>query len=233
MPDSFSNVKAVFEQRSMYDGVVEANYMHHAELVATLAEWAQRQPEPLRIIDLGCGDAWVATQAFHAANVASYSGVDVSEGSIEQARKNTAIWSGKADVVAGNLAEFLHNTPSDSATLVLASYSIHHFSTEGKIALIADCHRVLMRGGTFIWIDAVRNNDESRDQYINRLTRVMHNDWTELTLDERDRACTHVRESDFPETRQWMLDEVRRAGFERPATLLQSDFFDGWACMKN
>jgi hypothetical protein len=55
MPDSFSDVKAVFEQRSMYDGVVEANYMHHAELVATLANWARKQPDPLRVVDLGCG----------------------------------------------------------------------------------------------------------------------------------------------------------------------------------
>ncbi len=70
----------------MYNAVVEADYMHHAELVATLASWAQHQSQPLRIVDLGCGDAWLATHAFRDANVASYRGVDVSDSAAELAR---------------------------------------------------------------------------------------------------------------------------------------------------
>jgi ubiquinone/menaquinone biosynthesis C-methylase UbiE len=232
MSNTFARVKEVFEQRSMYDAVVQANYMAHAELVAGLAKWAKLQTAPLRIVDLGCGDSWLATHGFRDANVASYHGVDVSESSVEQASANTAIWPGRAEVVAGNLADFLHSQPDASANVVLASYSIHHFSTAAKVALIADCRRVLAPGGTFFWIDAVRNDDESHDAYINRLTHVMHNDWTQLTLDERDRACTHVRESDFPETKRWMIDHVERAGFKPAATLLQTEFFDGWAFIK-
>jgi ubiquinone/menaquinone biosynthesis C-methylase UbiE len=232
MSNTFARVKEVFEQRSMYEAVVQANYMAHAELVAGLSNWAKQQTAPLRIADLGCGDSWLATHAFRDANVASYHGIDVSESSVGQARANTAIWQGSADVVAGNLADFLHGQPDASANVVLASYSIHHFSTDAKIALIADCRRVLAAGGTFFWIDAVRDDDESRDAYINRLTHVMHNDWTQLTQGERDRACTHVRESDFPETKSWILDHVERAGFKRGATLLQTEFFDGWAFTK-
>ncbi|MCI0334799.1 MAG: class I SAM-dependent methyltransferase [Planctomycetes bacterium] len=232
MPDSFSNVKAVFEQQSMYDAVVQADYMQHTELVATLADWARTQTVPLRIIDLGCGDAWLATHAFRDANVEMYRGVDVSDSSGERARHNTAIWPGRTEVATGNLADFLHKTPDASANVVLASYSVHHLSSEAKIALIADCRRVLVPGGTFFWIDPVRNDNESRDDYINRLTHVMQNDWTALTLDDREKACTHVRTSDFPETGRWMFDQVQRAGFQRTATLLHNDFFDGWAFTK-
>jgi ubiquinone/menaquinone biosynthesis C-methylase UbiE len=232
MPQSFSNVKEVFDQWSMYEAVVQGDYMHHAEIVATLAAWAQQQTGPLRIIDLGCGDAWLAAHAFAKANVASYRGVDVSDAST-LAQTNIAIWPGRAEVVAGNLANFLHQAPADSANVILASYSIHHFATAAKIELIAECHRVLTPGGTFIWIDAVRRNDETRDAYIARLTHEMANDWTALTPDHREKACTHVRESDFPETGTWMHRQVQAAGFKPAQTILSHDFFHGWAFTKS
>jgi ubiquinone/menaquinone biosynthesis C-methylase UbiE len=229
---SFAAVKETFEQWAMYDAVIQADYMKHAELVAALADWARKQTQPLRIIDLGCGDAWLATHAFRNANVESYHGVDVSDSAVERARANTAIWPGRAEVVAGNLAEFLHGQPDDSANVVLASYSIHHFSSDAKLALVAECRRVLAPGGTFIWIDAVRNDDETRDAYISRLTNVMQHDWTRLTEDQRIRACTHVRESDFPETGRWMRDQVHEAGFRLADTILDSEFFDGWTFIR-
>jgi ubiquinone/menaquinone biosynthesis C-methylase UbiE len=233
MPEpSFSRVKAVFEQWAMYDAVVQANYMHHAELVAALGNWARAQTEPLRIVDLGCGDAWLATHAFRDANVASYRAVDVSESAVELAREHTANWQGRAEVSAGNLAEFLHDLPGNSANVILASYTIHHFSSEAKVALIADCHRVLAAGGTFVWIDAVRRDDESREDYIDRLTGVIARDWTALTPDHRAKACAHVRESDYPETGRWMQDHVAAAGFQRAATILDTSFFDGWEFTK-
>ena len=232
MPNSFARVKEVFEQWSMYDAVVQAGYMAHADLVATLAGWAQQQTTPLKIIDLGCGDSWLATHAFRDANVGEYHGVDVSKSAVERARQHVAVWPGRATVTVGNLAEFLGDVNDNSANVVLASYSIHHFSTEAKIPLIADIHRVLAPGGTLIWIDAVRNNDESRGEYIRRLTHEMENDWTALTADQREKACAHVRESDFPETSNWMLEHVRAAGFANAQTLLSTAFFQGWAFSK-
>jgi ubiquinone/menaquinone biosynthesis C-methylase UbiE len=232
MPQSFSRVKETFDGWAMYQAVVDAGYMHHAEIVATLADWAQRHPEPLHIIDLGCGDSGLAAHAFAKANVASYHGVDVSDASA-LAQTNIAIWPGRADVVAGNLADFLHHTSDNSANVILGSYSIHHFSTEAKIDIIKDCYRVLSPGGTFMWIDAVRRNDESRGSYITRLTTEMANDWTALTPDQRDKACTHVRECDFPETSSWMLEQVAAAGFNLPKQILKQEFFDGWAFTKN
>ncbi len=227
MPQSFARVKETFDAWSMYQAVVNADYMYHAEIMSALSVWAVKQAEPLRIIDLGCGDSWLATTAFKDANVASYRGVDVSDAST-LAQANVSIWSGRAEVVAGNLADFLHTAPDNSANVVLGSYSIHHFSTDAKINIIHDCYRVLSPGGTFIWIDAVRRNDESHDAYITRLTTEMANDWTALTPDQRDKACTHVRESDIPETSSWMLNHVAAAGFAQPMPILQQEFFRGW-----
>jgi ubiquinone/menaquinone biosynthesis C-methylase UbiE len=233
MPNpSFTRVKEVFEQWAMYDAVIQADYMKHTELVSALADWARKQDIPLRVVDLGCGDAWLSTHAFRGANVAEYHGVDASDSAVERAREHVAIWPGRAQVVAGNLAEFLHNLADESANVVLASYSLHHFSSTQKVELVGECHRVLAPGGTFLWIDAVRDDGESRDAYIDRLTHVMQDDWTELTADQRTSACAHVRESDFPETGRWMYDHIQDAGFQLADTILKAEFFEGWAFVK-
>ena len=61
----------------------------------------------------------------------------------------------------------------------------------------------------------------------------MKHNWPVLTPEQCAKACTHVRESDFPETGEWMLDHVRDAGFDVDATILQNEFFTGWAFTKN
>jgi ubiquinone/menaquinone biosynthesis C-methylase UbiE len=228
----FARVKEVFEQWAMYDAVVQADYMRHAVLVAVLAEWARKNDQLLRIVDLGCGDAWLATHAFRDAQVEQYRGVDVSESAVERAREHVAIWPGRAEVSAGNLAEFLNGLPGESANVVLASYSLHHFLSDAKIAIIAQCHRILTIGGAFIWIDAVRHDDEMREAYIDRLTHTMQHDWPALTEDQRARACAHVRESDFPETGRWIREHVERARFRLGQTILSDEFFDGWMFVK-
>ena len=228
----FARVKEVFEQWAMYDAVVQADYMRHAELVAALAAWARKSDRPLRIVDLGCGDAWLAIHAFRDAQVDQYRGVDVSESAVERAREHVAIWPDRAEVFAGNLAEFLSGLPAESANVVLASYSLHHFLSDAKIAIIAQCDRVLTTGGTFIWIDAVRRDDEMREAYIDRLTHTMQHDWPALTEDQRARACAHVRESDFPETGRWIREHVEQAGLRLGQTILSDEFFDGWMFVK-
>jgi ubiquinone/menaquinone biosynthesis C-methylase UbiE len=227
-----ARVKEVFEQWAMYETVVRADYMRHAELASGLEEWTADFGRPLSIVDLGCSDAWLASHAFRKANVEHYLGVDLAESSIERAREATAIWPRRVELVCGNLADALAERPDASANLVLASYSLHHFSTADKVRLLEEIRRLLVPGGAFVWIDAVRDDDESRDQYIDRLTREMSNDWTALTPDQRERGVTHVRTSDYPETKSWLLEHVEAAGFQLGGTLLEDDFFDGWAFLK-
>lgn len=225
-------VKEVFEQWAMYDAVVQHDYMRHAELAKALGKWAAAFGRPLRIVDLGCGDAGLATSGFRTADVEHYLGVDLSQSSVERARGNLAIWPGRAEIVCGNLAETLHALHAASANTVLASYSLHHFSTDDKLKLVGEVRRLLVPGGAFIWIDAVRDDDESRDAYVARLTQVMAEDWMGLTPEQRRRGVEHVRASDYPETKSWTLSHVEQAGFRPAATLLEDEFFDGWVFSK-
>jgi len=227
-----ARVKEVFEQWAMYDAVVRHDYMCHAELAAALGAWASVIGRPLRIVDLGCSDASLPTNGFRVANVEHYLGVDLAESSIERARGNLAIWPGRFDLVCGNLADVLAKLPDGSANTVLASYSLHHFGSDDKLKLVGEIWRLLEPGGAFLWIDAVRDDGETHDAYIDRLTCAMANDWVGLTVEQRQRGVEHVCASDFPETACWILEHVEAAGFQSGGTLLQSEFFDGWFFLK-
>jgi SAM-dependent methyltransferase len=227
-----ARVKEVFEQWAMYDAVVRHDYMHHAELVQTLGDWAAKFGKPLRIIDLGSSDSWLATHAFRNASVEHYLGVDLAESSIERARGNVAIWPARAELVCGNLADVLAAQSSSSANVALASYSLHHFLTGDKLKLVDEVWRILAPGGALLWIDAVRDDGESRDGYIDRLTHTMSHDWVGLSVEQRERGVTHVRTSDFPETKAWMFEHIEAAGFRPGGALLEQEFFDGWVFLK-
>jgi ubiquinone/menaquinone biosynthesis C-methylase UbiE len=225
-------VKQVFEQRSMYDAVVTGNYMHHAELVATLGAWAEEFGQPLRIVDLGCGDASLAAKSFAGAQIEHYVGVDLAESSVEQARLSTAAWQGRVELICGNLFDALHSLTDGSANVVLASYSLHHFSTVDKQKLLHEIGRALEPHGVLLWIDAVRDDGQSRDEYIDRLAGEITEDWTLLSVEERQRAVEHVRSSDYPETETWMMEQTTAAGFVVGGTLLSGGLFRGWSLKK-
>lgn len=228
-----ARVKDVFEQWAMYDAVVRHDYMRHTELASSLWAWAKQFGAPLRIVDLGCSDAWLATSGFRNARVAHYLGVDLAESSIERARGRLAVWTGRFELVCGNLADALGRAADASANAVLASYSLHHFATDAKLCIIDQIRRLLIPGGAFLWIDAVRDDGESRDAYIDRLTRSMQHDWVGLTEEQRGRGVEHVRASDFPETRSWMLAHVEATGFRPGGTLLEDEYFAGWVFIKS
>src|SRR5262245_38752194 len=98
-------VKNVFEQWAMYDAVVRHDYMRHTDLSRAIAAWAESFGRPMRVVDLGCGDAGLATSGLQRANIERYLGVDLAESSIRRARNHLAIWPGRAELVCGNLTE--------------------------------------------------------------------------------------------------------------------------------
>jgi SAM-dependent methyltransferase len=227
-----SRVKETFDNWSLYDAVIQNNYMQHRELAIALRAIAQQLPEDLRIVDLGCGDAWLALHAFAGLSPAEYKGVDLSEAAVLRAQQHVAHWGPHASVQCGNILDFVAALPNSSVSLVLASYSLHHFGEVHKAEIVKQCFRILKPGGSFCWIDPVRNGDESRDAYVCRLTDSMQADWIGLDEVQRKRATQHVWDCDFPETASWMHDCCTAAGFQNGRTFLHTQVFGGWQFVK-
>ncbi len=225
---AFARVKETFEGWELYEAVVRHNYMLHAELIETLGRWAAECGRPLVILDLGCGDAYLTSRAFRDADVEAYDGVDLSESAVERAWRNVSLWSDQATVACGNLMDHLAGVPDASKNVVLASYSLHHFATPQKEAILAECRRVLMPGGTLFYIDVFLDEGQSRDQSLTRQTHMFRHEWTGLTPEQREQVVTHVWESDFPETATWMNRTTARLGFGPGERLLGDEFYAAW-----
>lgn len=225
---AIARVKETFEDWSLYDAVIQHDYMCHRELASALKIVAAEVGGGLRIVDLGCGDAWLASHAFQDVPIEQYLGVDLSEGAVERARSNVAIWESRATVMCGNIAEFITTLADGTASLILASNSLHHFGSDRKTEIVRHCFRVLAPKGVLCWIDPVRNEDESRDDYLRRLTNVMQHDWIGLSEDQRRRAIQHVWESDYPETASGMRQCADQAGFRFGGRFLEGELFGAW-----
>ncbi len=137
-----------------------------------------------------------------------------------------------AKLICGNIADCVAALPNESANLILASNSLHHFSSADKTTIVEHCFRILQPAGILCWVDPVRNEGESRDAYLGRLTNTMQHDWVELTQVHRDRATEHVLLSDYPETEAWMRQHAEEAGFEFAGRFLQDDLFGAWKFTK-
>ncbi len=232
LDSSISRVKETFENWAMYEAVIRHNYMFHQELVAGLKTIAAKISGGLRIIDLGCGDSWLAAHAFGEANVESYLGIDLSESAILRAKESTARWNDRAKLICGNISDAVVALPETSANFVLASNSLHHFQPDGKTDIVRNCFRVLQPGGIFCWIDPARGERENRDDFLGRLTDVMQIQWIGLTQPQRDHATEHIWASDYPETEAWMRHESETAGFQYRGRFLEGNLFGAWEFAK-
>ena len=115
-------------------------------------EFASRLPPGSRVLDLGCGPGLPSTKMLASRFVVT--GVDVSEGQLEAARRNVP----EASFLHADLAEI--DVPPGSFDGITAFYSISHVPREEHGALFDRIARWLVPGGLFL---AVLGSDDGPD----------------------------------------------------------------------
>ncbi|MCP4192843.1 MAG: class I SAM-dependent methyltransferase [Planctomycetaceae bacterium] len=230
---SLDQVKQVFEQWSLYDAIIQHNYMRHAELVDRLKQSVNDLPQPFDILDLGCGDSWISEHIFPSEMVHHYHGIDLSEAALNKADSQLAAWRGRTQFTCGDINTFLSEAATESCSIILMSYSLHHLSSEQKRQVLHSAHRVLRQDGHLLWIDLFRQDQEDRDTYLRRLCNHIRTDWTALTPEQNRQAVDHVNASDFPESEGWMQTETKQAGLSLSRCIYQDVYFGAWDYQKS
>ncbi len=114
------------------------------------------RPEPRHILDLGCGDGFLARALLAEYPQASAVLVDHSEPMLERARLAMATDADRCEIVHGDLrvplAEFAGRAHAD---LVVSGFAIHHLPHARKYSLYAEIFDLLAAGGLFINIEHV------------------------------------------------------------------------------
>ena len=109
--------------------------------------------------------------------------------------------------------------------VVLAGFSLHHFPTAAKAAVLADAARVLAPGGWLLWTDTYRREGETREEFLERLFAEIRSTWTAVTPAEREQFVAHIRDFDHPEPWSWMAARLEANGLSSPEVLYRDDFY--------
>ncbi len=143
-----------------YDAMVALSPGYHDQLRTAADALVDRLPagegSELNVLDLGCGsgastrallDSWSSRRG--SWGELSVSGVDASEGMVEQARAKA--WPPGVTLVVSDAVAHLESLPSGSVDGVLAAYLLRNVPDRAR--LVREVARVLRPGGAFVLHD--------------------------------------------------------------------------------
>ncbi len=211
-----------------YQKLLEHNYMFHHELVQASQQLIQSIERPLSLVDLGCGDASLSPTLFKNNQISRYIACDLSQPALQLAKANLAVWSSQLELNCLDMLAQLGQIPDSSLDLVFSSYAIHHLTDQSKLALFKQCFRVLKYPGSFVLIDVMRHDGQSRDHYLNDYLGMVEKEWVEINAIERARITEHVRDNDFPLSPSEYQSLAHQAGFLKEGLLDAHGFHQAW-----
>jgi SAM-dependent methyltransferase len=227
----------LFASWDLYGNIIAQNWMRHREMGAFLrsvvGELEERKragdADGLRVLDLGCGDGSMAAEGLVSRRVASYVGVDLSEEALTKLMGREGLGSARR-TICGSIPEEFPKISGESFDLVIASYSLHHFVSSVKEGILREIHRLLSRDGCFVWIDIYRRGEDSREEFLRRIDRFIHEEWNPMPEDARVASLEHIQQCDYPELESWMLDAWASVagGVHKVRKGYCDDFFGSW-----
>lgn len=210
------------EQWRVYQKFLQYDYIEHRLFYALLhAVLLTRFDGPVRMLELGCGDASQTARTFTEVPLARYVGVDLSTVALDLARTNLAGRCADVALVPRDMLSGLRDL-GERFDVVLSSFALHHLHEEEKREALALIDRVLEPHGVFVLIDIVRRPDESRDAYLARGVGYYRTQCPAFTPRDVDLIAEHVMAADFPETAATLRRLGTAAGFGRVAQLAAS-----------
>ena len=72
-----------------------------------------------------------------------------------------------------------------------------------------------------ILVDVVREEHQSREQYLDGYLRMMRTGWTAVPAEQLEEACNHVAAHDFPETLSGLQHMASAAGLTQTRLLVR------------
>lgn len=220
------------ENWATYQKVIRGNYMFHRELTAAVIDQFDAMPaSPLAILDLGCGDASQLAEILKTRQVAEYLGCDLSPFALELARHNLSSLGDRALVQCGDMLSLLRQTQPSRFDVVFSSFAVHHLSHDDKCVFFSECRRVLAATGCVILVDVMREEGETRQEYLDRYFAVAFPS-SSLTEQDRSRIVEHARAFDFPETAATFQSMASASGLAEAKRLQKCSWHQAW-CYAN
>lgn len=222
--------KEFFDEWSIYDAVLDRNYMFHDDLYrgvgrAVAGHFGARA---FSVLDLGCGSARHLAAALRGRQLLRYVGYDLSDVALSHAGKNVAPLNCPVEFRRGDFLEGLSDG-AEPFDLIFCGFSLHHLAAEETRKVFAAAHRRLASGGLLLVVDTMRQSDEDRERYLDRYCGWIRSEWKALSPAALDTVCGHVRQYDFPQTARELEARAAEAGFSRRREIDRFRWHRTWA----
>ena len=227
---NFENVEDYFNQVDVYSKVVRNNYMFHNEIFSEFKSFLGKnyKDNSFKLLEIGCGDGFFMSQVLKDTNISSYTAYDISDKSIEEAKKNLSTLKCKKQFINFDISrDFLDSEIVEKYDLIWSSYTLHHLPIEDKRRFFQTCFKNLKENSYLILVDFI-NDYSSRDDCLKHYRENVEKKWTNLTKEEKEYLYEHVFKFDFPESIAIHKDIAKDAGFKKSEKVFHND---SWAYM--
>jgi SAM-dependent methyltransferase len=227
-------VREFFDAWSLYDQVLDCNYMFHDELYQGVKSLLARHygDRLLKVLDLGCGSARHLAPVLREQKIERYRGYDLSEIAIAKARENLVPIQGIIELSQGDLLTGLQETV-ESFDLIFSSFALHHLSLPEKSQFFTLAAEKLNSQGILLLIDVMREETESRDQFFQHYLAWIESDWIAIAPAEKQSLYKQIRNHDFPETISTIKELSSQAGFSSATEISRFRWHQVWSFEKN
>jgi ubiquinone/menaquinone biosynthesis C-methylase UbiE len=198
---------------SLYDLITEHNYMSHQEIYAGVEELLRLRADQkqYRLLDLGCGNARYLAPCLQRLPPAIYQGVDLSEAALAEAHDYLKELPGQVILTHGDLLAAAEST-DQTWDVLFTGFAIHHLQPEDKARFFRAAGRCLSAGGWLVMVDVVREENQSRENYLDGYLKFMRENWNKVPPEQLEEACTHVHDHDYPECLSTLQEMAAAAG---------------------
>ncbi|MGR9087063.1 MAG: class I SAM-dependent methyltransferase [Gammaproteobacteria bacterium] len=209
-----SEIREFFDAWSIYDQVLDRNYMHHEELYTNVRQFLENRysGRPPAVLDLGCGSARHLARALSGIKVGRYLGYDLSKTALSAAADNLKDSGGPIELREGDLLEGLKQN-RQRFDLVFSGFALHHLDATDKSAFFRSAFEGLQDPGILLLIDVMREENETLTIYLDRYCDWIQSEWRGLPPAAVDAICTHVQNNDRPEKGSTLCAMATEAGF--------------------
>ncbi|MBT9097735.1 class I SAM-dependent methyltransferase [Methylovulum psychrotolerans] len=202
----------IFDTWEIYKKIVSANNMFHRELYADVAAVLQTVKMNFSFLDLGCGDAAHFATVLAGLPIGGYCGVDLSKTALALAADNLQALACPVEWRCGDLLEVLVAS-TQRYDVIFTGFALHHLSTAQKEAFFQATFAHLNAGGCLVLVDTVRAEEEDRAAYLAAYCGWLRDCWQGVCPQEKEVACQHIIDYDFPETLSALQAMAEQAGF--------------------
>ncbi|MDQ0233280.1 class I SAM-dependent methyltransferase [Metabacillus malikii] len=127
-------------------------------------------PNPKRIIDLGCGNGFLAELLLKTYPEATALLIDHSGPMVQAAREHMSEYKHRCEIIHGDISQFIKELAEPhSIDCIVSGFAIHHLTHDKKKELYHEIYNLLTDGGIFINIEHTASATPEIERLYNEL----------------------------------------------------------------